>query len=113
MASGGSLKVKLPSLISTSWLIAQPPASSLNLSSKTISVPSQANAGQAKAATISRAAAPDTLDLAMSGSLASLPPRQVSLACRPALGNRGARKDRHGRLPDDGHRQSPGWPYRP
>src|SRR6478672_4705202 len=71
MASGGSLKTKLPSFTSTSWLRAQPPASSANLSSKMISVPSQAEAW-GKPARQSIAAANKTWHLAMSGSLAGL-----------------------------------------
>src|SRR4249920_3129996 len=76
MASGGSLKVKLPSFTSTSWLIAQPPESSANLSSKTISVPSQADAGSKKPAQHSSAAATPSPDLAISGSLARRPHAQ-------------------------------------
>src|SRR6476646_280291 len=104
MASGGSLKVKLPSFTSTSWLIAQPPASSVNLSSKTNWVPSHA------------------------GLLRN--PTQKSLSRRPALGNRGAQKEQRARLPSsvaavlgvpsfcpvvvhDGHHSSPSEPYRP
>ena len=52
MSSGGSLKVKAPSFTSTVSLIDQPPASSWNLSSKTISDPSQALARHAGTATL-------------------------------------------------------------
>src|SRR6476646_10735341 len=68
MASGGSLKTKLPSFTSTSWLMAQPPASSANLSSKMTSLPSQAEAW-GKPARQSIAATSKTWDLAISGSL--------------------------------------------
>src|SRR6476619_1670962 len=67
MASGGSLKVKLPSFTSTSWLIAQPPASSVNLSSKTTWVPSQAGVGSTKPTQQRSAAATPSPVLAISG----------------------------------------------
>src|SRR6478672_6886855 len=134
MASGGSLKVKLPSFTSTSWLIAQPPASSVNLSSKTTWVPSQAGAGSTKPTQQRSAAATPSPVLAISGfpRLQALMrnPTQKSLSRRPALGNRGAQKEQRARLPSsvaavlgvpsfcpvvvhDGHHSSPSEPYRP
>src|SRR3974377_181854 len=74
MASGGSLKTKLPSFTSMSLLTAQPPASSVNLSSKTTSDPSQADAGHEKPATKSIAATSKTPDLAIGPSLDSRAP---------------------------------------
>src|SRR6478672_3031924 len=85
MASGGSLKTKLPSFTSTSWLRAQPPASSVNLSSKMTSLPSQAEAW-GKPARQSIAAVSKTGHFAISGSLAGLT-RQRANPYRVGLGS--------------------------
>src|SRR6476469_9591838 len=124
----------LPSFTSTSWLIAQPPASSVNLSSKTTLDPSQAGAGSTKPTQQRSAAATPSPVLAISGfprlqASRATPRKNPYRVGRPSA-TVCAQKEQRARLPSsvaavlgvpsfcpvvvhDGHHSSPSEPYRP